>query len=69
MQIIDNEKSIISISNTSKDIVVIDTNGSTGSICECGREAMFRVLVYKHQFELCEKCIGELGKCIIDGLI
>lgn len=49
-------------------ILVVDPDGSTSELCKCGNDAMFLVGIYGQVSHLCETCIAELGKRIIDGL-
>lgn len=52
-----------------KDIAVIDFSGSAGYDCKCSEDAKFLMVIHGHQMYICEICIGELGKRIIDGLV
>jgi hypothetical protein len=52
-----------------KEIFVIDPDGSTGDECNCGEQAMFILGIHGYHISLCEVCMGEVGKRIIDGLV
>jgi hypothetical protein len=51
------------------EIAIIDPIGSTGSKCKCSNDAMFILLIHGHAIQICEQCLGKVGKTIIDGLI
>lgn len=51
------------------EITVIDPVGRTGEMCSCGKEAMFILSVNNNYNHLCEVCLGELGKSIINALV
>ena len=51
------------------DIAVYDPPGGTGKKCGCKKEAMFVLLIGDQYHHLCESCIAEVAKRIIDGLV
>lgn len=51
-----------------QNIYVIDPEGSTGQTCGCGNIAMFLMGISGISIHVCEDCISELAKRIIDGL-
>ncbi|MGG0308253.1 hypothetical protein ABEY43_05995 [Priestia megaterium] len=58
------------INQLSKDeIMVIDPLGGTGNKCNCGKDAMFILGIHGHYINLCETCMGKVGKTVIDGLV
>lgn len=52
-----------------ESIFIIDPPGTTGKNCKCGRNAMFVLGIYDVHIHICEQCIGEVAKRIIDGLV
>ncbi|KAF6630543.1 hypothetical protein H6F38_14015 [Paenibacillus sp. EKM208P] len=54
-----------------RNIFVIDPEGDTNQICECGKDAMFVLGISSDQnpHHLCEECLGEIAKRIIDALV
>lgn len=51
------------------EIILIDPIGCTGTTCNCGKDAMFILGIHGHFINLCEICLGKVGKTVIDGLI
>lgn len=37
--------------------------------CKCGDLAYFKVVIYDKELYMCNYCISDLAKCIIDGLV
>jgi queuine/archaeosine tRNA-ribosyltransferase len=50
-------------------MMIIDYSGEAGTNCQCQKRAMFTVIIGGSKSDLCEKCISELGKLIIDALV
>lgn len=51
------------------EIVIIDPAGGTGNKCNCGNDGMFILGIHGHYINLCEVCLGKVGKKVIDGLV
>lgn len=51
------------------EIAIIDPIGGTGVKCKCEEDAMFILFIHGHAIQLCEECLGTVGKTVIDGLI
>lgn len=53
----------------SDEIRLYDPIGITEKKCQCGNNAKFILGIYGHFIILCETCLGEVGKTVIDGLV
>ena len=52
------------------EIQLIDYYGTDGHQCEgCGENSAYALSIGKTTIRLCYKCIGDLGHCVIDGLL
>lgn len=51
------------------EVFVLDPPGGTGQQCKCNKQAMFVLGVCGHELHMCEICIAEVAKRIIDGLV
>jgi hypothetical protein len=51
-----------------KPISIIDYPGTIKKLCNCKKEVAFTLIANHITIDLCEECLCEIGKLIIDAL-
>ena len=53
---------------TDGGISVIDYAGDAGTMCDCGEDAMFSLIIFDKKIDVCTKCLTRIIHCAVDAL-